>query len=454
MVIIITSFNNQDWYQKNLDSVYLQDYENYRVIYIDDCSPDGTGLLVEAYVKERGQEFRTTIIRNPEWRSQMANHYLAVYMCDDNEIVCQLDGDDHLYDENTLNRVNETYLSGNVWLTVGRPLHSTGERLPDIRPNQAQIIQKNSYRQDGWYFNHLRTFKAWLFKLIKVQDFFFRGNFANMAPAPDVAMMYPMYEMAGKHGRVIYDLLYVINVRNPIRQCYLKPAADIQDLQDIIRFEWPEYSPLYAPVLNRIAQFENKMTDLIMWADQIDDNLAVSLEAIRTYMSHVNTVFIVYHETNNNQPVIADLKQEFPHYIFLHFNPSISFFSAVKDYVLSKAGDYVIFTTPTFVIDKHRDLSVCIQYLERTFAHAFYLHLSFCDEIKPLCGPLWDNLIAWQPAFAKHIWEYPNKLGMVLYRKNDIEQEVIAMKCKTIDEFVEQWSYHPMEERIVGLFYK
>ena len=107
IVIVITSFNNKDWYQQNLDSVFMQDYHNYRVIYIDDCSPDGTGMLVAAYIKELGQEFRTTLVLHQEWQSQMANHYMAAYMCDDDEIICQLDGDDIFYDKNTLKIINQ-----------------------------------------------------------------------------------------------------------------------------------------------------------------------------------------------------------------------------------------------------------------------------------------------------------------------------------------------------------
>ncbi len=44
-VFIIASYNNSEWYKNNLDSVFAQDYENYRIIYIDDASPDGTGHL-------------------------------------------------------------------------------------------------------------------------------------------------------------------------------------------------------------------------------------------------------------------------------------------------------------------------------------------------------------------------------------------------------------------------
>src|SRR3989304_6153185 len=42
IVVVIPSYNNKQWYQKNLDSVLTQNYHNFRIIFIDDASPDGT----------------------------------------------------------------------------------------------------------------------------------------------------------------------------------------------------------------------------------------------------------------------------------------------------------------------------------------------------------------------------------------------------------------------------
>src|SRR3990167_5715498 len=52
-VIIVPSYNNSAWYRFNLDSIFIQQYDNYRVIYIDDCSTDKTGKLVEQYIKKQ-----------------------------------------------------------------------------------------------------------------------------------------------------------------------------------------------------------------------------------------------------------------------------------------------------------------------------------------------------------------------------------------------------------------
>ena len=455
IVVAITSFNNKDWYKKNLDSVFKQNYTNYRIIYIDDCSPDGTGKLVQAYLIENEQMGRTTLVLHPEWKSQMFNHYLAVYMCEDDEIVCHLDGDDEFYDENTLNIINDYYLNYDIWLTVGSPLLSNGHRMSLIQSNMYEIVEKNSYRKDGWYFNHLRTFYAWLFKLIKLEDLLYQGNFANMSPAPDVAIMYPMYEMAGRHGAMLPELLYIVNIKNPLSQIYLTPQPKILELANTIRFEWPEYAPLYAPVKNRMKQYENKKADCIFWAESLKPSIAKSIKTTLANLTHINAIYIIYED--KGRKIAKDLeflKSELPECTFIAHDPNTTFLSALLQHILEITSDYLIFASAHCQLEHPIDICQCIKELERTFAYGFYLHLNYRDDLANLCVPLSDSLIAWQPGYAKNVWDFPNELGMILYRKKDVAEKIKAMKYFKISEFIEQWAHQEMAERTVGLFYK
>jgi glycosyltransferase involved in cell wall biosynthesis len=45
MVIVIPSYNNRHWYRQNLGSVCAQAYDNFRAIYVDDGSSDGSSPL-------------------------------------------------------------------------------------------------------------------------------------------------------------------------------------------------------------------------------------------------------------------------------------------------------------------------------------------------------------------------------------------------------------------------
>ncbi|MFS8507183.1 MAG: glycosyltransferase [Candidatus Babeliales bacterium] len=61
-VIIICSYNNQQWVEQNLDSVFNQTYTNYRVIYINDNSIDHTSQLVDQYIVNKDLAERCTVI--------------------------------------------------------------------------------------------------------------------------------------------------------------------------------------------------------------------------------------------------------------------------------------------------------------------------------------------------------------------------------------------------------
>lgn len=239
LVVLITSYNNADWYERNLNSVFTQQYSNYRIVYVDDLSNDNNADLVEALVKKAGQEHRFTMIRNQERRLALANIYYAVHDCEDNEIIVSLDGDDWFYDSQVLNKINKIYSTENVWLTHGSiveyPTGHTGWSMP-IPKN---VIKENSYRQFRCP-SHLRTFYAWLFKKIEIDDLLYDGKFFEMTW--DMAMMYPMIEMAAERHAFIKDTLYVYNVRTPLSDNKVNPQ--LQRFYDMYIRSMPPYERL------------------------------------------------------------------------------------------------------------------------------------------------------------------------------------------------------------------
>lgn len=209
IIVIIPSYNNLTRFERNIDSVLVQKYTNYRVIYIDDCSTDGMSGPVRNYIMENDWHDRWTYIRNTENHGALCNLYHAIHTCPDDAIIVTLDGDDEFKHENVLARVNCEYADSSVWLTYGNfELKSTGQRgwcttLPfEVRRNVYVL------RRYCGFASHLRTFYAWLFKKIKKEDLLYQGKF--YPAAWDRAMMAPMLEMASPHHfRCIGEVLYV-----------------------------------------------------------------------------------------------------------------------------------------------------------------------------------------------------------------------------------------------------
>lgn len=239
IVVLITSFNNARWYKLNLESVFKQKYSNYRVIYVDDISPDGTADLVEDFVRAAGQEHRFTLIRNEERRLALANIYYAVHSCKDHEVIVSLDGDDWFATDKALSIVNKAFTKRGVWLTHGTmreyPSGTTGWSIP-IPP---EIIEANAFREYRCP-SHLRTFYAWLFKKIDIEDLMYEGKFFEMTW--DMAMMYPMVEMAGERHHFIKDPLYVYNMHTPLNDN--KVNANLQRFYDMWIRAMPRYERL------------------------------------------------------------------------------------------------------------------------------------------------------------------------------------------------------------------
>lgn len=215
IVVVVPSYNNSKWYERNLAAIASQNYPTYKVIYTDDCSPDGTGELVEKYISKHNQQNKIKLIRNTERKGAMCNLYDMIHSCDDNDVIVTMDGDDHFAHSGVLNMVNKEYQNENVWMTYGSYMDCPNNSRGCCKPYEKNVIESNSFRYVPWRASHLRTFYSWLFKKITKEDFFDpQGKFLDMAW--DLSFMLPMLEMSGHKHKYIHDILYMYNNQNPI----------------------------------------------------------------------------------------------------------------------------------------------------------------------------------------------------------------------------------------------
>lgn len=242
-VFITASYNNATWYERSLCSVFDQDYTDWSMIYIDDCSTDGTGELVDAYIEERGMTDKVYVMHNTERMGHCYNQFHVIRSCPDDAIIVILDGDDWLMHNGVLTMLNEVY-QDEVWITYGqfwyfkRNVKGCSRQIPD------EIIEKNAIRKHpSWITSHMRTFYAGLYKKIKPEDFMYEGDFLPMSV--DAAAMFPMIEMAGWHSRFISEIIYMYNDSNT--QSFFHQKAEKQkEILNMLRSYAP-YEPLIVP---------------------------------------------------------------------------------------------------------------------------------------------------------------------------------------------------------------
>jgi len=215
IVVIIASYNNQAYARKNILSVLNQNYNNYRVIYIDDHSQDKTLYELTYAIKDHPKKDLVQIFRNNKNLGAMENHYNAVKRCKSHEICVILDGDDWLSSEESLAILNRYYQNYNCWMTWGSYLE-----FPEMKkgiyskPVEAIDLIQAKLRKKHWQTSHLRSFFAGLFQKIKKEDLQMDGKFFSVCC--DVAEMLPMLEMAREKALYIPDILYIYNKMNPI----------------------------------------------------------------------------------------------------------------------------------------------------------------------------------------------------------------------------------------------
>ncbi len=226
-VIIIPSYNNENWCKKNILSALDQNYSHFRIIYIDDASKDETFNIINEVSKKHINFNKLTILKNKENKGALENLYHAIHSCDDDEIVLTLDGDDWLPHNDVLNILNKEYSNNDIWMLNSQYQNSNDGQHGCSGAYSPQIVSTNAFRQDVWKASHLRTFYAWLFKSIKKEDLMDGDKFYDMTW--DMAMQFPMLEMSGFKSKFLNEILYVYNMENPnsdhnknrARQAYL-----------------------------------------------------------------------------------------------------------------------------------------------------------------------------------------------------------------------------------------
>jgi len=253
LAVVVPSYNNAEWCERNLASIFMQKYDNYYIIYIDDCSQDDTYNLVSSYIKKLGQEHRVILIRNNERKGHLYNHLLARSMVEDHAIIINIDGDDWLrLDEyvrdDIFAMINRIYDDPHVWLTYGSYYRYPHGNLGTCRMFPTEVIQEARYREYSWVSSHLRTYYAWLFKAVAYEDFFYNGDWPEFQgklwpAAADLSFMFPMLEMADGRFFYVKDVVYAYNRANVLNLCVGDSLVIQNHCSALIRAK-KQYKPL------------------------------------------------------------------------------------------------------------------------------------------------------------------------------------------------------------------
>ena len=243
--IVILSYNNEKWIEKNVNSAIKQEYDKFDIRFINDASIDKTGKLAEKLFKEwragPNEDRKLSVVHNTDNTRALPNLVSAVNCARPDSIIVALDGDDWLANRYVLQHLNEVYQDPNAWITAGSYIESVDGTV--VRPRVTDDYWTGNIRHKEWTFSHLRTFRKELFMSIKEEDMKDAdGNFYKFTW--DRVIMYPMIEMAGpKHFKPVDKITYVYNRDNPLavdkvhRTDQLRIEAELKAKQPYDRLE-------------------------------------------------------------------------------------------------------------------------------------------------------------------------------------------------------------------------
>lgn len=213
--IVVPTYNNSngDSCLKNISSLLDQQYDNYHIYIVDDCSTDDTVAKLKRFLATHKRADKVTLLENKVRVGAVANYYTVIHTLPDHVIVLNVDGDDWLAHNNVLQVLNSVY-DKDIWLTYGQFRQYPSGEIGFCRPISSEHIKAHNYRKSEWLATHLRTYYAWLFKKIKQDDLQYNGAFIRACG--DRAIMYPLLEMAAGRFLCMQEVLYIYNCINPL----------------------------------------------------------------------------------------------------------------------------------------------------------------------------------------------------------------------------------------------
>ena len=173
-------------FKRCLESLTSQVGADWGAVVVDDASTNSFGDYAEVLLAN--YRHRVAIVRNGTRKGLLYNTWNAItnYCVDPQSVIITLDADDALIGSSVLERIRREYENG-ADATVGSMLRMDKEAV-----YPADFDRPRSWRSNVW--QHLRTFRKYLFNAIKREDFKLDGEWIDIAT--DWAFMVPIIEMA------------------------------------------------------------------------------------------------------------------------------------------------------------------------------------------------------------------------------------------------------------------
>ncbi len=352
-----------------------------------------------------------------------------------------------------LKTLNRAYQDSNVWLTFGQFKRVPQGTIGQSKPLPEEVLANNIYRTDGYYTSMLRTYYAWLYKKIHLQDLLFAGM--PFHTCSDLAIMYPMVEMAREHCLYIEEILYMVNRMNALNTENVSTEEERALQHTILR----QYKDKYAQLTGDLNQYlkqeaPKERINMVIYSKDNPVALKETLESAQKLVQGITHTVIIYQATKAMKSGYKILEETYPQHAFIKLSTKHSpdiIRTIVHRACTKYPSDYILFANDSSVFVKSVDLALCRARLEQTKAHGFYLGVSknkwrpyaqrkmYPPFMQLASGGDENSIYAWQFTGGKGEWLFPDNLNVVLYPTKTVLAQIAAITVSTIEDLAYIW---------------
>ncbi|MDE3045307.1 MAG: glycosyltransferase family 2 protein [Verrucomicrobiota bacterium] len=422
--IVLCAEKETAWLARSLRSIFEQDYDHFRLIFINDGGGEQVSEIVQKFVEENHQEHRVILMKNDEPMGEVACLYRAAEQCLDREILLPLSSRDWLAQPNALSRLNRAFQNPDVWIAFGQSI---------------------GYPTYEFHAKGPHCFYSALFKQIPLHDLYQGGAFVQGVSN----YVQPLLELSGGRVRHLEMPLAFAN-------------------ETLVKLAPPSLLPLTPQ--EPLAQFpspklERPRADLMVFSYDRPLQLYATLESADRLITGLEKTTVLYRASDDRfRTAYAEVQQAFPQVAFISqgSEPKKDFKPLLLKAVFGSPSEYILFAVDDLIVKDAVDLHSCMEMMEKTGAYGFYLrfgrHVQHCYQAGrpqqvPPSLPLSSGVYAWDTRSAELDWGFPNNLDMTLYRKVDLRKPLTSLRYRHPNSLEFDWAQDP-PNKAIGLYFE
>jgi hypothetical protein len=424
-VVVLYGYNHKAHCERALQSLFSQDFDDYRVIVIDDGSTDGTYDQVLRFIVENQLEQRVILLREEKKEGAAACLYRLLPQLQKEVVVVWLEAKDWLASPQSLSEVASLYRNRCTWMTKS-----------DVFLYPSYTVQ----RQDEAGYGCTYTFYAHLLKEIPLACWIDKGRFRSSLDGP----LRLLERAIASHVAT----LKVPNLFVDTTLAHTKKTAE----------------PIFVPPSSQ-SEPKTDQVDLILFSYDRPLQLYACLESIERYMTGVRTIQVVTrysHETYHQ--AYLELARTFPHVVWLFQHPELGKkeFKSLVYKALKTASSWVLFGVDDLIVKDFVDLTFCSKMLQETKGYGFFLrfghHIRYSYQAKnvqeePEHVALFKGVFAWDIEQGSLDWGFPNSLDMTLYAKETVLKGLKGLSFNNPTSLESNWAQKGAPLHPVGLYF-